>query len=554
MSARHSALSVMDMPARKAKKGVAVKPEMSDGEWKGPKLHIEPGITHSLWIDTTPDTNYPYLEGDDSVDIAIIGGGIVGITSAYLLKMAGKKVAVLEMDRIAKRTTGNTTAKVTALHGYLYTYLVAHHPLESARAYAIANEEAIGQIREVIKNNKIDCDFIPASAYTYSASKKEVKYVKEELDASKKVGLDTYYVEESDLPFDIVGAVRLDNQAHFHPRKYLLPLAAKIPGEGSAIYENTTVHGVNDRDNVVIKARSKGEFHTITAKKAIFASQLPFYDKGKFFMRTTPLFSYAVGARLGGKLPQGMYYTDDEEHHSMRTQPVGKTDVQIFGGGEHKSGHGGNTFLHYDDVAFFADRYFDVKEFVYYWSTMDYTTEDGLPFVGYSPGSSKVMLAFGFGGWGMTNSMVASRLLTDMITGKNNELEKIFDPSRRTTENERFGKRVEASVRSVVLHEKPKKQRMITSVSELHKGEGALVPVGERKYAVYNDEKGIIHAFDPHCTHRGCVVNWNPAERTWDCPCHGSRFYTNGEVRHDPAFLPLMKVGISKLEKQAKKK
>lgn len=501
---------------------------------------IVPGGNRSLWIATTPDTNYPSLQGDVEVDVAVVGGGIVGITVATLLKDAGKTVAVVDLERIVKVVTGHTTAKITALQSFIYQHLLKHFSEDDVRIYAESNQAAIDRIESLVKEKDIDCDFKRTTAYTYTETDEKLHLVKAEVDAAEKVGLPAVYTEDTPLPFKIKGAVRLDNQAQFHPRKYLLALADKIPGDGSHIFERTRILNIEEGEPTTVTA-GKG---TIKAAHVILATQFPFYDKGLYFAKLHPHYAYALGVRIKGKVPEGMYYSEDAAHYSMRNQPLEDGKLLIVGGGHHHTGQGGDILAHYKEVEKYARERFDIESIDYYWSTEDYETPDGMPYAGKSPGSDHVYLATGFGGWGMANSMVSAAIISDLILGKENPWAKLFDPSnpdrakpkdKLIEENANLIKRFTGEQISKLEAE---------SVAELPKGEGRVIKIDNEAVAVYKDEQGKVSAISPFCTHMGCIVSWNNAEQTWDCPCHGSRFYYDGRVKHTPALQDLQRKSV----------
>jgi len=502
---------------------------------------IVPGGHRSLWLATTPGTDYPSLEDDVSVDVAIIGGGIAGLTVATLLKDAGKSVAIVEMHRVVQRVTGHTTAKITALQSYIYQYLLKHFNQDDVRMYAEANQAAIEKIASIVEEKRIDCDFKRTSAYTYTEIDENLRLVKDEVEAAKKAGLPVSYVETAPLPFEIKGAVKLDNQAQFHPRKYLLALAEKIPGNGSHIFENTKVLGIEEGSpNTLSTERGR-----IKAGDVIVASQFPFYNKGQFYARLHPHYAYALGVRIKGAVPDGMYYSEDGEHHSIRNQPVEDRTLLVTGGGHHPTGRGGNILEHYKTIEKYTHERFDVESVDYFWSTEDYETLDGMPYIGRSPGSESIYLATGFGGWGMANSMVSAMLLSDLILGRKNPGALLFDPSnpgRTTKSKEEFNDQ-----NSELLQQFTRDRSFgleSEAIDQIATGEGKVIKIKGKAVAVYKDEHGKVYALSPYCTHMGCIVSWNNAELTWDCPCHGSRFNYDGKVKHNPALKDLPEIDL----------
>ncbi|MBV9209511.1 MAG: FAD-dependent oxidoreductase [Acidobacteria bacterium] len=492
-----------------------------------------PGQPVSLWIATTPETNYDALHQGVTVDVAVIGGGIAGITSALLLKRDGARVAVIEAGRVVKSVTGNTTAKVTSLHNLIYDHLIKQFGLEGAQAYANAQQAAIEKVAALANDYGIDCDFTRTDAYTYTEDEAELERIKAEAEAAAKLNLPVSYVETTPLPFPVKGAVRFSNQARFHPRKYLLALAAKIEGDGSYIFEETRALDLEEEDEV---CRVKTQRGVVSAGQVILATHFPFYDHGMYFARMSPKRSYVIGCRLNTPAPEGMFITSSEPFRSFRSaRAEDGGEIWMVGGKNHKTGQGGDTAERYRNLERFARERFDVKAIEYRWSTQDNNTVDKVPYIGKStPASKRIYVATGFGGWGMTNGTVAGMILSDQIAGRENAWSSVFDPNRFkpitsaadfVKENLNVAKRFVADRIGVPDEEK---------LPELAEGEGRVVESDGEKVAVCK-VSGATHTVSAICTHMSCVVDWNNAEKSWDCPCHGSRFNYDGAVIQGPA-------------------
>lgn len=506
------------------------------------KFNDVPGSTCSYWIDSTVDPDFPsadLLSGvapqDIEVDTVIIGGGIAGLTAATLLKEAGQKVAVLDMGRIVKGVTGHTTAKITSLHGLIYDQLKNSFDLQAAKTYGEANQVAIEMIAGMVSSKKIDCDLKRTSAYTYTETGDSLNDIKKEVKTAQEAGLPASFVSETDLPFEVKGAVRFDNQAQFHPRKYLLALASGLSGDGSYILENTRVLDIVENEKCEVST-DKGKLRT---DRVFIATHFPFYDKGFFYARLYPYYAYAAGVTIEGDVPEGMYFSYDNNERSFRNQPYDGGNLLIVSGGNHKTGQGGDTKQYYRDLLKYAGERFDIKSVDYYWSTQDYDSADTIPFIGRSPTNEKVYVATGFGGWGMTNGTLSGIIVSDMILGNSNKWSSLFDPSRTN---------FSVSARKLLL-ENVKVMRTYTrsrltkpkteSLSGLAKGEGRIMNIQGERVGAYRDENDKVFIVSPMCPHMRCVVNWNNAEKTWDCPCHGSRFRYDGELIHGPALAGL---------------
>ncbi|WP_217426489.1 FAD-dependent oxidoreductase [Candidatus Methylobacter favarea] len=494
--------------------------------------HSLPGKPTSLWLDTTPETDFPSLENNLAVDVAIIGGGLAGLTAATLLKAQGKTVAVIEAVRIVHGVTGYTTAKITSLHTLIYDHLIRHFGEEKARAYGEANQAAIEKIARIVHEKQIDCDFIRTEAYTYTESWSQVEQIRAEVNSALQLGLPASFTDNPPLPFPVKGAVRFDNQAQFHPRKYLLALAQDIPGNGSYIFENTRVVDLSEEES----CRVTTELGAILAQDVVIASHFPFNDKTLYASRLHPFRSYVLGVRIEDPVPRGMFISPDPAY-SLRSHPLENGEWLLLVGGEkHTAGQGGDTVARYQRLEQWARAHFAVKSVDYRWSTQDNRTVDHLPYIGRStPLSQHIYVATGFGGWGMTNSTVAGMLLSDLILRKTNPWTEVYDPNRLNLESvPEFVKQTADIVSHFVSDRLPEED-----ANSIAPGEGKVVKTAEGNIALYKSEDGTITTLSPICTHMGCVVHWNPAEKSWDCPCHGSRFAADGKVIHGPAITHL---------------
>jgi glycine/D-amino acid oxidase-like deaminating enzyme/nitrite reductase/ring-hydroxylating ferredoxin subunit len=496
-----------------------------------------PGQPTSLWLATTPTTDLPTLQAGLTVDVAIVGGGIAGLTAATLLKAQGKRVAVLEADRIVEGVTGYTTAKVTSLHTLIYDYLIDHFGEEKAQAYGNANQTAIELIASLVKDKAIDCDFIRTEAYTYTDAESDLDKIRAEVKAALKLDLPAAFVQETPLPFPVKGAIRFSNQAQFHPRKYLLALARDIPGDGCYIFERTTVTDVAEGDPCVVTT----EHGKLSAHAVIIASHYPFNDKTLFAPRLTPHRSYVLAVQLNEPVMRGMFITPDSAH-TMRSQPTAEGDLLLVGGEGHKAGQGGDTVARYQRIEAWARENFKVQTVKYRWSTQDNGTLDRVPYVGrYTPISHNVYVATGFGGWGMTNSTAAAMILCDLIVGRENPWAELYDPNRvNLTSVPELVKQGVDVAKHFVVDRLPE-----ATPAELEPGDGKIVRTDAGDLAMYKAEDGAITALSPACTHMGCFVQWNPAEKSWDCPCHGSRFATDGRVIQGPAIKDLEQIDVN---------
>ncbi len=490
----------------------------------------------SLWVATTQETDYPPLSGDVSVDVAVISAGITGLSTALLLKRAGVRVAVIEAGRVASGVTGYTTAKVTSLHGLVYDHLMKAMGEERARIYADANQTAIEQVASFVREYEIDCDFRRAAAYTYTEDATRIADIQAEVVAGQRLALLASFTETTELPYPVQGAVRFENQAMFHPRKYCLALAELIPGDGSFVFEMTRATKVEEGSPCEVATRHG----SIQAQHVVLATQIPFMDRGGFFAKTSPSRSYALGVSVDGPTPEGMYLSADSPTRSIRPQPVGDQMMLIIGGEGHKVGQEEDTRRRYAALEGWSRERFPVRSIEYRWSAQDYMPVDDVPYIGrLTPASERVYAATGFKKWGMTTGTFAAMIIWDAIMGRENAWSSLFHATRVdlthsakqfVTENANVAKRFFGDRLGI-----PK----VSHLTELAPGEGKVVEADGEKLAAYRDEAGILHSVSPICGHMGCVVSWNSAERTWDCPCHGSRYDNDGRAIQGPTVKDL---------------
>ncbi|HEU4942451.1 MAG TPA: FAD-dependent oxidoreductase [Gaiellaceae bacterium] len=491
----------------------------------------------SFWIGTTPETDYPALTDEVAVDVAVVGAGITGITAAALLKRAGKTVALLESRRIVHGATGYTTAKVTSGHGLGYTKIRRAFGEDGARTYAEANQAALERIAELVDEDGIDCDFERRPNYVYAEDEEQAARVKEEVEVEHAAGLPATLVRETPLPYPVTAAVRLDNQAQFHPRKYLLALAAGVAGDGSHVFEDTRVQTVKHGEPCEVVA-GRG---VVRASDVVVATHLPILDRGLFFAKAYPHRSYALCAPIEQvDAPEGMFINAGTPTRSVRTMRDGARLYLSVGGNGHRTGEEDDTPARYDQLEEFLRRHWpSAGEVSHRWSTQDYMPPDQVPYVGRVwRGSDHAYTATAFNKWGMTNGTAAAMIIADAILGRTNPWAELFDAHRRPPRSA-LGKLVKENAGAGLRFFGDRvRGGGARSVDEVGPGEGAIV--GRlRKTAVYRDDDGTVHELSPLCRHLWCLVDWNPAERSWDCPCHGSRYAADGRVIEGPATQDL---------------
>ncbi|MCK8519579.1 FAD-dependent oxidoreductase [Methanoculleus sp. 7T] len=496
-----------------------------------------PGKAESYWVDTSPETGFPPLDGDGRVDVTVIGGGIAGITTAFLLKRAGLTVALLDAYRIVKGATGYTTAKVTSLHRLIYADLIDRFGSAKAKQYADANQAAIEMIASIVREYNIPCDFERKPAYTYAESAESRDLVAAEADAAKSLGLPATFTDDVPLPGRAHGAVVLENQAQFHPRNYLLLLAGHLPGEGSYIFERTRAVGVEEQTDGV---RVTTDWGSLYSDYAVLATHYPIYDRpGSYFSRMRASRSYALGLRIDEPFPNGIFINAAGAVHSWRSQPAGGGELVIVTGAAHDTGKAADTREHYRRLADYARSVYPVRSIDYHWSAQDYITADRVPYIGrLAEGHDRVFVATGFGKWGMAAGTAAGMILADLIRDRASPWAEVFDPARFKEQPE-YPDWVRNKLQSAGRPFEVEAARFDREVAAIPHGEGRVVEINEQKVAVYRDEHGAVRTLDPTCMHMACTVAWNNAEKSWDCPCHGSRYDAYGRVIESPTVKDL---------------
>lgn len=496
-----------------------------------------PRFPVSYWLASCERPSFAKLDRNLRVDAAVIGGGITGITTAYLLAKEGKRVALLEAGRLLNGTTGNTTAKVTAQHDLIYDELIGSIGQDAAHLYYSANMEGLQFIRQNVWSLQIDCDFANEDAYLYADAEDGVRAVQQEFEAYVKLGIPGRLEDGVGLPVSSRSAVVMEEQARFHPVAYLVSLLNAFVEMGGVVFENTMVETVEEGEPTVVLTKDGPR---VTCLDAVSCSHFPVFETGLYFARLHAESSYAIVGRSSAEWPNGMYLSVDGAKRSVRTITKNGEKLLLIGGESHGTGHGTNTSEHYEALAAFARERFGMTEILNRWSAHDLVTPDKLPYIGRAtkkyPNS---YVATGFRKWGMTTGTLAAMLIRDLILGIDNPYEQLFDPSRSIAKTGGLKGLVAHNADVGVRFVQGKLPWLMRKPEELAPDEGGLIRHGGKKAAAYRDPEGRLHVMDATCTHMGCEVEWNQGDRTWDCPCHGSRFDCLGKVKAGPAVEPL---------------
>ena len=505
----------------------------------------EAGIKGSYWLETAPPGEpAPPPSHDLSVDVAVVGGGIAGLSAAWELTRQGREVAVLEAGRLAAGVTDRTTAKLTALHTLVYDRLRRTRGPEGAQLYARSQSAAISHAAEIVEDLGIDCEWEEAAAFTYAEDPRGVAELRAESEAAREAGLPADFVTETDLPFPVAGAVRVTGQAQFHPRKYLLALADDLRRRGGAVYENTRVVGLGEGEPCVLTTDAGV---SIRADEVVIATHYPVFDRALLFTRLSPRRELVVAGTVDEALaPRGMYITPEQATRSVRSAPYADGKRLLIVTGEHFTPGAADVEERFARLSAWAQDRFPGLTLTHRWATQDNDSTDSVPLVGpLHAGSRHTYVATGFGGWGLSGGIMAAGLIGDLVGGRECEWSGLYDPRRLASVIREGG--------SFLKHQAHVAQRFVgdrlppltgPALEDIPRGEGAVVRTGGRQCAVHRDETGQLHAVSARCTHLGCIVAFNSAEQAWECPCHGSRFAPDGQILQGPAVRPLEKHDI----------
>ena len=500
---------------------------------------------NSILLDSIKNKNqFETLSKNLETDICIIGAGMFGITCAYYLNNLGFDVTVLEKDDICSKTTAFTTGKITSQHGLFYNYLINSYGNAFAKDYLESNESAIKNIKNIIDTEKINCDFEYQNNYVYTTKKSEISSIKKEVDSVNSLGFDCDFVTKTGLPFEIEGAICFKNQAQFNPLKYIQGLCKKIINNNGKIFTHTTAIDIKkDEQNYLVFT----DKNYVKAKFVIVATHYPFLKiSGLYFTKMYQSTSYIIAIDPKKTLNNGMYINNSAPIFSFRTAKFNNNNnILLIAGSDHKSGKPTSYKDSYGVLEDIAKKYYPNCEILYKWNTEDCISIDKIPYIGsYSLSMPNVFVGTGFKKWGMTSSNVAANIIVDKICNKTNKYEYMYNSSRlKPIKNlDEFKNMMVQSTNSLFL-DKLKSPNM--SFEKIAINSGSIIEVNNEKVGIYKDTSGDIHAVKPICTHLGCLLSWNDLDKTWDCPCHGSRFDYDGKNLYNPAFKNLEVYNLS---------
>ena len=559
---------------------------------------------NSFWLDSIENKNkFNKLEKDISTDVCIVGAGIFGLTCGYYLTKQGYNVVLLEKEKdITSKTTGHTTAKITSQHNLIYKYLIDSLGESMAKKYLYANQDAIENIYQIINDENIDCDFVRQDSYVYTNNLDELEKIKLENKAVNSLGFKSEFVTSPPLPFNVLGALRFPNQAEFNPIKYAYGLAKCITSNGSSAIDGLvnagSVGSVSVGDGIVENspggaslnlAKGTGEIYTDTlvqnikkendefitsckdyvvrSKYVILASHYPFIDRlGYYFLKMYQSTSYVIAVDIGDKTFDGMYINSKQPTFSYRfanfSGSCGKR-LLLVGGADHKTGSKIDLSNAYNILEDEVRKYYPDCKVLYKWNTEDCITLDKIPYIGeFSHFMPNMYIGTGFNKWGMTSSNVAGNIIVDKILGRENEYENVFKATRLhpIKNNVELGNMIKETTNSFVINKfrvpdadldviednsVMSGSKKAGNFEEIKNDSGHVLKYNGQTIGIYKDNDGKIFAVNPICTHLGCLLSWNNLDKTWDCPCHGSRFDYKGHQLYNPAIRDLDVIDLS---------
>jgi glycine/D-amino acid oxidase-like deaminating enzyme/nitrite reductase/ring-hydroxylating ferredoxin subunit len=501
---------------------------------------MEPyGPSRSLWVDTAELPGRPPLEHDLTTDVCVIGAGIAGLTTAYLLAREGREVTVIDDGPVAGGETSHTTAHLTNVFDDRYVEMERLHGPEGARILAESHSRAIDTIMSIAKREAIECDFERLDAYLFVPPGDPNDILALERDAAHRAGLtQVSMVERAPIaPFHTGVALRFPRQGMFHPLRYVNGLVRAFERMSGRIHGDTHALEVHDSGRVAIQTRRGPVIH---AHSVVVATNSPFHVTTRIHTRQAPYRTYAIAALVPhGAVTRALYYDTPWPYHYVRLQTLegrGRDvmDALIVGGEDHKTGQEDDGIDRFARLEHWArERFPEMERVAWRWSGQVMEPVDGVAFIGRDAESKNVYLVTGDSGMGMTHGTIAGLLITDLIQGRENHWSRLYDPSRRTLGA--MGEYLRENLNVAKEYAERLGGSEVHSTDEIARGGGAVVRHGIHQVATYRDAEGRIHEHSAVCPHLGCVVHWNSVEASWDCPCHGSRFDPYGRVLNGPA-------------------
>jgi glycine/D-amino acid oxidase-like deaminating enzyme/nitrite reductase/ring-hydroxylating ferredoxin subunit len=488
-----------------------------------------PGRAESCWVANAPATHYPVLNGHQKTETVIVGAGIVGLTAALRLCELGRSVVVIEGLRVGGQVTGRSTAKITTQHALIYRHLVEKRGLKAAQDYADANRAGASLIGTWASRYGIACDIESKDAYAFADRAERRDEVEAEAEAAHMLGLEAEVLEHAPLPFHTGPALRFKAQTQFNPARYLVGLAAAVVDGGGQIFEASRAREFDETKRWRVLSDGGG----VDAENIVIATNMTVKSPVGMAKRTQPRCHTAMAFRIDDPaLIDGMFIGIDEPTHSLRLGRDSQGPLLIVLGPKFNTGQDGDVAHRFIDLERWINAHFHVGEAAWRWCNEDYDTPDRVPYAGIADAERApgFYVATGFNGWGITNGTAAGMMIADQIADRPSFWTELYDPARPCPDD---------------FHVDGDSQSVVESVEKIPPGGGGVIIRGKEKIAAWRDEGGGLHTLSASCTHKGCTVTWNNADRTWDCPCHGSVFAAGGLVVHGPARRCLRRVRLS---------
>ncbi len=491
----------------------------------------------SLWIEDSIKTNYPKLEKNIETEVCVIGGGIVGAVTAYLLSKEGVNVTVLEKNRICMGVTANSTAKLTSQHGLFYNHLKKEYGVEFEKKYLESNEEGIRLAKKIVNDEKIECDFEIKDSYVFATNEEELEKVKQEIEVLKEIGFEAEFVEKINIPIEkCLGAIKFKDQAQFNSRKYVIQLFERASKLGTIIYENSKVEEIKYDEGIYKISVAE---NIVKANKVVLATHYPIKNfPGMYFTKMYQDKSYAIAVDINDgkkKMIDGMFIQSCNPVISFRTARYKGKELLIVAGSGHKTGQANEKIEEiFYNMENYIKKYYPNSKTLFRWSTEDCISLDKIPYIGkFSKLLPNMYVATGFKKWGMSTAHVAGKLIKDLILKIDNKFADIYKATRvEPIKNiKELGNIIKESTYSLVIN---KIKTAPCEYENIKKGEGGIVEINGENIGIYKRDDGSVFAVKPYCGHLGCLVEWNNLEKTWDCPCHGSRYDYSGKEIMEP--------------------